>query len=104
MHRYEHCTHQRCVSPPHWQGNSEKAQDGSQGSISRRENVRLTLAINDYDQVRDLVSGLVPVDGIDLTCLVLPVEETFFRFSNFREWHVSELSMGKYCSLRARGD
>lgn len=79
-------------------------QDGSQGSISRRENVRLTLAINDYDQVRDLVSGLVPVDGIDLTCLVLPVEETFFRFSNFREWHVSELSMGKYCSLRARGD
>jgi len=71
---------------------------------SRRDNIRLTLAINDYDHTRDLVSGLVPVDGVDLTCLVLPVEEIFFRFANFREWHVSELSMGKYCSLRAGGD
>lgn len=78
--------------------------DSGNWPISRRDNLRLTLAINDYDQTRDLVSGLVPVDGIDLTCLVLPVEETFFRFSNFREWHVSELSMGKYCSLRAGGD
>jgi 4,5-dihydroxyphthalate decarboxylase len=67
-------------------------------------NVHLTAAMNDSDQVRDLVSGRVSVEGIDLTCLLLEVEEIFFRFTKFREWDVSELSMGKYCSLRARGD
>jgi 4,5-dihydroxyphthalate decarboxylase len=71
---------------------------------SGRPNVHLTLAINDYDHVRDLVSGAVPVAGIDLTCLTLSVEEIFWRFSRHREWEVSEMSLAKYCSLRARGD
>ncbi|WP_371781750.1 hypothetical protein [Streptosporangium subroseum] len=66
--------------------------------------MHLTLAINDSDQVRDLVSGSVPVNGVDLTCLLLEVEEIFFRFTKFREWDISEMSLGKYCSLRARGD
>jgi len=72
--------------------------------ISRRDNVHLTLAINDYDHVRDLVTGAVPVEGVDLTCLNLSVEEIFWRFSRHREWDVSEMSLAKYCSLRARGD
>jgi hypothetical protein len=29
------------------------------------------------------------VEGVDLTCLRLPVEEIFFRFALFREWDVS---------------
>jgi 4,5-dihydroxyphthalate decarboxylase len=69
-----------------------------------RPNIRLTLAINDSDQVRDLISGRVPVDGVDLTCLLMEVEEIFFRFTKFREWDISEMSLGKYSSLRARGD
>jgi 4,5-dihydroxyphthalate decarboxylase len=69
-----------------------------------RSNIHLTLAINDSDQVRDVVSGQVPVAGIDLTCLLLEVEEIFFRFTRQREWDVSELSFAKYCSLRAQGD
>lgn len=69
-----------------------------------RPNIRLTLAINDSDQVRDLVSGRVDVKGIDLTCLLYDVEEIFFRFTHFREWEISELSLAKYCALRARGD
>jgi 4,5-dihydroxyphthalate decarboxylase len=64
----------------------------------------VTLAINDYDHVRDLVNGVVPVEGVALNCLNLSVEEIFFRFSKFREWDVSELSMAKYCSLRAADD
>jgi 4,5-dihydroxyphthalate decarboxylase len=72
--------------------------------VSARENVRLTLALDVYDHVRDLVSGLVPVQGVDLTCLTLPVEEIFYRFTRFREWEVSELSLAKYCALRSRGD
>lgn len=69
-----------------------------------RGNIHLTLAINDSDQVRDVVTGRVPVAGIDLTCLLLEVEEIFFRFTRHREWDVSEFSFAKYCSLRAQGD
>jgi len=71
---------------------------------SERRNLHLTLAINDYDHVRDLVDGKVPIEGVDLTCLRFEVEETFFRFAQFREWDVSEFSLAKYCSLRAGGD
>jgi 4,5-dihydroxyphthalate decarboxylase len=64
----------------------------------------LTLAINRYDHVRDLVDGTVPVEGVALRCLSFSVEEIFFRFSRFREWDVSEMSLAKYTSLRAGGD
>jgi 4,5-dihydroxyphthalate decarboxylase len=64
----------------------------------------LTLAVHDYDHVRDLVSGTVGVEGVTLRCLQFPVEEIFFRFTRFREWDVSELSLAKYASLRAAGD
>ena len=66
--------------------------------------VELTLAINDYDHVRDLVSGRVPVEGVRLRGLTLAIEEIFFRFTAFREWDASELSLGKFASLRAAGD
>jgi 4,5-dihydroxyphthalate decarboxylase len=71
---------------------------------SRRPNLSLALAINDYDHVRDLVSGAVPVQGIDLTCLRFSIEEIFFRFARHREWDISEFSFAKYCALRASGD
>jgi 4,5-dihydroxyphthalate decarboxylase len=64
----------------------------------------LTLAVHDYDHVRDLASGAVGVEGVSLTVLHHPVEEIFFRFTRFREWDVSELSLAKYCSLRAAGE
>lgn len=64
----------------------------------------LTLAVHDYDHVRDLASGAVGVEGVRLRCLHYPVEEIFFRFTRFREWDVSELSLAKYASLRAAGD
>lgn len=64
----------------------------------------LTLAIEDYDHVRDLMYGRVKPEGIDLTCLNFQVEETFFRFANAYEWEVSELSFAKFCSLRSLED
>lgn len=64
----------------------------------------LTLAQSGYDHFRDLETGNVPVEGVDLTVLTLPVEEIFFRFLRYREWHVSELSFAKYLALRASGD
>ncbi|MGH9103839.1 MAG: 4,5-dihydroxyphthalate decarboxylase, partial [Acidimicrobiales bacterium] len=66
--------------------------------------LELTLAISDYDHVRDLTSGAVRPEGIELTCLDLPIEEIFFRFINYREWHLSEMSFAKYLSIRASGD
>ena len=68
------------------------------------ERLPLTLAVTDYDHVRDLASGAVTAEGVALNVLHLPVEEIFFRFTRFREWEVSELSLAKYCSLRAAGD
>lgn len=66
--------------------------------------VDLTLAINDSDQVRDLASGRVAVNGIRLLTMHYEVEEVFYRFTKHREWDVSEMSLGKYCSLVASGD
>jgi 4,5-dihydroxyphthalate decarboxylase len=66
--------------------------------------LRLTLACSEYDHVRDLFSGAVRAEGIDLTCLSHAIEDIFFRFTKYREWDVSELSMGKYASLRSQGE
>ena len=68
------------------------------------ERLPLSFAVHDYDHVRDLADGAVGVEGVALTVLHHPVEEIFFRFTRFREWDVSELSLAKYCSLRAAGD
>jgi len=62
-------------------------------------NLPLSLAINPYDHVRDLRPK-----GIELTLLELPIEEIFFRFTKFQEWHASEMSFGKVASLASRDD
>ncbi|MDR5836529.1 4,5-dihydroxyphthalate decarboxylase [Caballeronia sp. LZ034LL] len=64
----------------------------------------LSLAVNDYDHVRDLLDVRVHAEGIDLIPTVLPVEEIFYRTTHFQEWDVSEMSLGKYASLRSQGD
>jgi 4,5-dihydroxyphthalate decarboxylase len=64
----------------------------------------LTLAIGDYDHVRDLALGAVRTEGIDLNVLNLPVEEIFFRFTRHREWDVSEMSFAKVVSLLSQDD
>jgi 4,5-dihydroxyphthalate decarboxylase len=64
----------------------------------------LTLAVSDYDHVRDLVAGRVKPEGIALRALSLSIEEIFYRFTVHREWDVSEMAMGKYVSLRSQGD
>jgi 4,5-dihydroxyphthalate decarboxylase len=66
--------------------------------------LNLTLAISPYDHVRDLISGDVEAEGIALNHLDLQIEEMFFRFTKFREWDVSEMSFGKYASLKSQDD
>jgi len=66
--------------------------------------IQLTLAIGEYDHVRDLLDGTVRVAGVDLTVLRLQPEEIFYRFTRYREWDVSEMSFAKIVSLASRED
>jgi 4,5-dihydroxyphthalate decarboxylase len=70
------------------------------GGLAR---LHLTMAVADYDHVRDLVHGVVRADGIAVTAFVLEVEEIFHRFIKHLEWDVSEISFAKYTSLTAQG-
>ncbi len=66
--------------------------------------LNLTIACSDYDHVRDFASGKVKAEGIDARFLEFGVEEIFYRFLNFRDWDVSELSFGKYVSMKSQND
>lgn len=68
------------------------------------EKVTLTLAIGNYDHVRDVTDGQVGVQGAKLIVLNLPPEEVFYRFTLHREWDVSEMSMGSYVSMISQDD
>ena len=59
--------------------------------------LRLSFACWNYDRVRALMDGTVQVEGIDLNCLSLPVEETFFRMARHREFDLAEMSLSSYC-------
>jgi len=68
------------------------------------KNVHLSVAISDYDHVRDFLTGDVRAEGIEITYLNLVHEEIFYRFIKFREWDISEISFAKYVSLVSQDD
>jgi 4,5-dihydroxyphthalate decarboxylase len=73
---------------------------GANGTAS----VHLSLAVCDYEHVREITQGLVRANGITLTPLIFPsIEEITFRFIKSLEWDVSELSFGKYIALTSQG-
>jgi len=65
--------------------------------------VPLTLACWDYDRTLPLATGEIRPDGIDLTYLDLPVEETFFRMARYREFDAAELSLSSYVISLGQG-
>ena len=58
--------------------------------------LKLSLACWNYDRTRALAEGRVRPEGIDLTYLDMPVEETFFRMLRQREFDVAEMSLSSY--------
>ena len=58
--------------------------------------LRLSMACWGYDRTRALLDERVSVDGVELTSLNLPVEETFFRMLRHREFEIAELSLSSY--------
>src|SRR6202008_3285705 len=72
-------------------------------NVNGTASLHLTLAVCDYEHVREVAQGLVRADGITLTPLIFPsIEEITFRFTRSLEWDVSELSFGKYTSLTSQ--
>jgi 4,5-dihydroxyphthalate decarboxylase len=80
--------------------NSHK-RERSEHSMSK---LPLTIAVSRYDHVIDVLSGRVPVQGIDLNVLDLPLHDIFYRFVQFKEFDVAEISMAKYVSMISQGD
>ncbi len=64
--------------------------------------LRLTLACGHYDRTEALRDGRVRPEGIDLTYVMLRVEETFWRMAQHREFDAAEMSLGGYVLRRGR--
>ncbi len=64
--------------------------------------VPLTIAMSDYDHMRDFRIGEVRAEGIDPTFLTMEIHEVFSRFTYNREWDVSELSFAKFIAQVTR--
>jgi 4,5-dihydroxyphthalate decarboxylase len=72
--------------------------------LAAMSKLQLSIALPDYDHVRDLMTGRIAAEGLDLACLTLPVEEIFYRFLMHREFDVAEVSFAKYAALHAEGN
>ncbi len=63
----------------------------------------ITIATWDYDRVRALVDGRVPVEGCDVNYLTMPVEECFERAFFHSEFDVAEIGFSPYLIALSRG-
>ena len=66
--------------------------------------LRLSVAVGDYDRVRPMVDGRVPIDAVDPHFMLLDPEEIFFRAFRHADFDVCELSMSSYSVKTAAGD
>src|ERR1700745_2212344 len=66
--------------------------------------LRLTMACWSYDRTRALLEDRIPIDGVELNYLDLPVEEIFFRMLRHREFDVAEMSLSSYTLSLFRDD
>ncbi|WP_198174369.1 ABC transporter substrate-binding protein [Mesorhizobium xinjiangense] len=66
--------------------------------------LKLSLAMGDYDRTRAISDGRVHIDGVDPTCLLMSPEEMFFRAFRHQAFDISELSLSSYSISVARGE
>ncbi len=66
-------------------------------------NLRLSVAVGNYDRIRPLVDGAVRIDGVDATFMLLDPEEIFFRAFRQADFDICELSMSSYSMKTAAG-
>jgi 4,5-dihydroxyphthalate decarboxylase len=63
----------------------------------------ITIASWDYDRVRALIDGRVPVEGCDVNYLTMPVEECFERAYFHGEFEVAEIGFSPFLIALSRG-
>ena len=66
--------------------------------------LQLSVAVGDYDRMRPLIDGVVPIDGVDPQFMTLDPEEIFFRAFRHADFDICELSLSSFCVRTARGD
>ena len=64
----------------------------------------LTIATTDYDHFRDIRTGAVTPEGIDLNWFLLGHHECFARMTANREFDMSEMSFAKFSAQVTRKD
>ncbi|MCP5143983.1 MAG: ABC transporter substrate-binding protein [Gammaproteobacteria bacterium] len=69
-----------------------------------QSNLRLSIAMGDYDRTRALSDGVVQIDGVDPVFLRLTPEEMFFRSFRHVDFDVAELSLSTFTLRTSRGD
>ncbi|MGJ8624512.1 MAG: ABC transporter substrate-binding protein [Yoonia sp.] len=67
-------------------------------------NLKLSIALGNYDRVQPLVRGAVQIDGVDPAYLMLPPEEMMFRAFTHHEFDISELSLSGYATSLTKED
>jgi 4,5-dihydroxyphthalate decarboxylase len=65
--------------------------------------LRISIASWDYDRVRPIIDGRVPVEGCEVDFIVLPPEECFHRAYFNGEFDVSEIGFSPYLIAASRG-
>jgi 4,5-dihydroxyphthalate decarboxylase len=66
-------------------------------------NLKLSVAVGDYDRMRPLVDGAARIDAVDPQFMLLEPEEIFFRAFRHADFDITELSMSSYCVKIAAG-
>ena len=64
----------------------------------------LTIATTDYDHFRDIRTGAVAAEGIDINWFLLGHHECFARMTANREFDMSEMSFAKFSAQATRKD
>src|SRR5262245_9538013 len=66
--------------------------------------LRLAIAVGDYDRNRPLIQGRVRIDGVDPVFMTLSPEEIFFRAFRTADFDICELSLSSFVVKTAAGD
>lgn len=66
--------------------------------------LKLSIAMGNYDRTRAIVDGRVRIDGVDPIPMLLSPEEMFFRAFRHEAFDISELSLSSYSISVARGE
>lgn len=68
------------------------------------DNLKISIAMGDYDRTQALSNGQVQIDGVDPVFLRLTPEEMFFRSFRHVDFDVAELSLSSFTLRTSRGD